>query len=98
MPTSSTTRRAAGRAANPTGAVSAASPVPVATEEQIPQLGSAAPVEQNPLSEGPASPLEICEARIREMAHHQQEALYAHAELEARVSHLEGELAHSREA
>ena len=98
MPTSSTTRRAAGRAANPTGAVSAASPVPVATEEQIPQLGSAAPVEQNPLGEGPASPLEICEARIREMAHHQQEALYAHAELEARVSHLEGELAHSREA
>ena len=39
----------------------------------------------------------MCEAQIRELVHHQQEALYAHAELEARVARLEAEVVHHRE-
>jgi hypothetical protein len=43
------------------------------------------------------TPLQVCEARIREIAHHQQKALFTHADLDARFARLEGELALSRE-
>jgi hypothetical protein len=42
--------------------------------------------------------MEFCEGRVREIARHQQEALCAHIELEAYISHLAGELSHSQEA
>jgi hypothetical protein len=97
MPTSSTARRATEPAAHQPGASNAPIPVPAATTDRFPSRGTSEPVDESPPGTGPVTPLQVCEARIREMAHNQQEALFAHAELDARVARLEGELALSRE-
>jgi hypothetical protein len=54
-------------------------------------------VEFHERGEGLASPLEVCEARVREVVHHHQEALYGFTALEATIRQLEVELAHFRE-
>jgi hypothetical protein len=54
-------------------------------------------VDESPPSTGPVTPLQVSEARIREMTQHQQETLFAHVELDARVARLDGDLALSRD-
>jgi hypothetical protein len=93
MPTSSTARRATEPAAPQPGASNTPIPVPAATTDRFPSRGTSEPVDESPPGTGPVTPLQVCEARIQEMAHHQQEALFAHAELDAHVARLEGELA-----
>ena len=97
MPTSSSARRIAEQAAQHSGPSSEPIPLPAATADRYPQPTPTEPEEGFPRGEGLASPLEVCEAQIRELVHHQQEALYAHAELEARVARLEAEVVHHRE-
>jgi hypothetical protein len=97
MPTSSTARRATEPAAPQPGASNSPFLVPAATTDRFSSRGTSEPVDESPSGTGPVTPLQVCEARIREMAHHQQEEIFAHAELDARVARLEGELALSRE-
>jgi hypothetical protein len=85
MPTSSTARRATEPTANQQGASNAPIPVPAATTDRFPSRGTSEPVDESAPGTGPVTPLQVCEARIREKAHHQQEALFAHAELDPRV-------------
>jgi hypothetical protein len=73
MPTSSTAHRATEPTAHQLGASNAPIPVPAATTDRFPSRGTSEPVDGSPPGTGPVTPLKVCEARIRKMAHHQQE-------------------------
>jgi hypothetical protein len=98
MPTSSAAHRNTEPVTRSTGPRTAPLPMSAATVYRFPSRGDPGPVDESPPGTRPVTPLQVYEARIREMAHHQQDEKYAHTELEACVTQLEGGLAHSREA
>jgi hypothetical protein len=67
MPTSSMERPIAEQAAQSMGMASGPIPQPAATFDCFPQQNSSEPVELHPHSEGLASPLDVWEARVREL-------------------------------